>query len=251
MAKMAAPVAMSKPIYRRILLKISGEALLGSKAYGIDIATVQRIARDIKAAVELGSEVCLVIGGGNIYRGLAGAAEGMDRATGDYMGMLATVMNALAVQNALDHLDTPARVLSAIPMPTVCEPFVRERALHHLNKGNVVIFAAGTGNPFFTTDTAAALRAAEMECDALAKGTRVDGVYSSDPETDAGALRYERLSYTEVLANDLRVMDGAAIALARDNDIPIIVFSIGEEGNLARLLKGEGHHTIVSAAEPA
>lgn len=243
---MSEPAAATGLVYSRILVKISGEALMGGKAYGIDMATVQRIARDIKSAIEIGAEVCLVVGGGNIYRGLAGAAEGMDRATGDYMGMLATVMNALAVQNTLDHINVPARVLSAIPMPTVCEPFVRERALHHLERGNVIIFAAGTGNPFFTTDTAAALRAAEMDCDALVKGTQVDGVYSADPKTDASATRYDELSYTDVLAKDLKVMDGAAIALARDNDIPIIVFSIGEEGNLAAILRGEGDCTKVS-----
>lgn len=248
---MSVPAAATGLAYRRILVKISGEALMGGKAYGIDMATVQRIARDIRSAVQIGAEVCLVIGGGNIYRGLAGAAEGMDRATGDYMGMLATVMNALAVQNALDHLNVPARVLSAIPMPTVCEPFVRERALHHLERGNVVIFAAGTGNPFFTTDTAAALRAAEMDCDALMKGTQVDGVYTADPKSDATATRYDELSYTEVLAKDLKVMDGAAIALARDNDIPIIVFSIGEEGNLAAILRGEGQCTKVARARMA
>lgn len=247
---MSVPAPVAGLTYRRILIKISGEALMGGKSYGIDMATVQRIARDIKSAVAIGAEVCLVIGGGNIYRGLAGAAEGMDRATGDYMGMLATVMNALAVQNTLDHLDVPARVLSAIPMPTVCEPFVRERALHHLERGNVVIFAAGTGNPFFTTDTAAALRAAEMNCDALMKGTQVDGVYTADPKMDASAVRYSELSYTEVLAKDLKVMDGAAIALARDNDIPIIVFSIGEEGNLAALLRGEGCCTRVARVHP-
>jgi len=247
---MSVPAAVTGLVYRRILVKISGEALMGGKAYGIDMATVQRISRDIKSAVDIGAEVCLVVGGGNIYRGLAGAAEGMDRATGDYMGMLATVMNALALQNTLDHLEVPARVLSAIPMPTVCEPFVRERALHHLERGNVVIFAAGTGNPFFTTDTAAALRAAEMDCNALMKGTQVDGVYTADPKTDASATRYSQLSYTEVLAKDLKVMDGAAIALARDNDIPIIVFSIGEEGNLAAILRGEGECTKVARARP-
>jgi uridylate kinase len=247
---MSVPAAVTGLVYRRILVKISGEALMGGKAYGIDMATVQRISRDIKSAVDIGAEVCLVVGGGNIYRGLAGAAEGMDRATGDYMGMLATVMNALALQNTLDHLEVPARVLSAIPMPTVCEPFVRERALHHLERGNVVIFAAGTGNPFFTTDTAAALRAAEMDCNALMKGTQVDGVYTADPKTDASATRYSELSYTEVLAKDLKVMDGAAIALARDNDIPIIVFSIGEEGNLAAILRGEGECTKVARARP-
>ncbi|GAB4231090.1 MAG: UMP kinase [Methyloligellaceae bacterium] len=236
--------------YRRLLVKISGEALMGSRSYGIDMSTVNRIAADICEAARLGAQLCVVVGGGNIFRGLSGAAEGMDRATGDYMGMLATVMNALALQNAFEHLGIQSRVLSAIPMPTVCEPFVRERALRHLEKGYVVIFAAGTGNPFFTTDTAAALRAAEMDCDALVKGTQVDGIYTADPKKEPSAKRYERLSFTEVLARDLKVMDGAAIALARDNDFPIIVLSIAEEGNLVKLLKGQARCTIVSANAP-
>ncbi|MDH3581102.1 MAG: UMP kinase [Hyphomicrobiales bacterium] len=243
---MAEPVAASDLRYRRILVKISGEALMGQKAYGIDMGTVSRIAGDIAQVVARGAEVCVVVGGGNIFRGLAGAAEGMDRATGDHMGMLATVMNALAVQNGLMQCQTPARVLSAIPMPSVCEPFVREKAHKYLEKGNVIVFAAGTGNPFFTTDTAAALRAAEMNCDALLKGTQVDGVYSADPKTDPKAERFDALSYTDVLARDLKVMDGAAIALARDNDIPIIVLSIAEQGNLARVLRGTARCTIVS-----
>ena len=243
---MAESVAASDPRYRRVLVKISGEALMGQKAYGIDMGTVSRIAGDISQVVADGVEVCLVVGGGNIFRGLTGAAEGMDRATGDHMGMLATVMNALAVQNALTQCQTPARVLSAIPMPSVCEPFVREKAHKYLEKGNVIVFAAGTGNPFFTTDTAAALRAAEMNCDALVKGTQVDGVYSADPKTDAKAERFDALSYTDVLARDLKVMDGAAIALARDNDIPIIVLSIAEQGNLAGVLQGTARCTIVS-----
>jgi len=243
---MAASDTSSKIAYRRLLVKISGEALMGSKSYGIDVETVARIAAEIKDAVTLGAEVCLVVGGGNIFRGLSGAAEGMGRATGDYMGMLATVMNALALQNAFEHLDMPARVLSAISMPTVCEPFVRERALRHLEKGNVVIFAAGTGNPFFTTDTAAALRASEMECEALVKVTQVDGVYSADPKTDKNAIRYDTLSFTDVLARDLKVMDGAAIALARDNDLPIIILSVAEQGNLVKLLNGEARCTVVS-----
>lgn len=244
---MAASDTSSEIAYRRILVKVSGEALMGSKSYGIDVETVSRIAAEIKDAVTLGAEVCLVVGGGNIFRGLSGAAEGMDRATGDYMGMLATVMNALALQNAFEPLGVPARVLSAISMPTVCEPFVRERALNHLEKGNVVIFAAGTGNPFFTTDTAAALRAAEMECDALVKVTQVDGVYSADPKTNPDAKRYDSLSFTDVLARDLKVMDGAAIALARDNDLPIIIMSIAEQGNLVKLLNGQARCTVVSA----
>lgn len=236
----------SKLAYRRVLVKISGEALMGEQPYGIDMNTVGRIARDVVSAVKLGAQVCLVIGGGNIFRGLSGAAEGMDRAAGDHMGMLATVMNALAFGNALDKMGVPARILSAIPMPTVCEPFIRERAQRHVEKGYVVIFAAGTGNPFFTTDSAAALRAAEMNCDALIKGTQVDGVYASDPKIDKSAERYDTVSYSDVLAKELKVMDAAAIALARDNDIPIIVFSIGEEGNLADVLRGNGRYTLVS-----
>ena len=234
------------PLYRRILIKISGEALMGGKGHGIDVATIQRIARDVSATTALGCEIALVVGGGNIYRGLSGAAEGMSRVTGDYMGMLATVMNALALQNALESSGTTARVLSAIPMPTVCEPFTTNRALRHLEKGRVVIFAGGTGNPFFTTDTAAALRASEMDCDALAKATQVDGVYSADPKKDPSAERFERLTYRDVLAQDLQVMDGAAIALARDNDIPIIVFSIGEEGNMPKVLAGDGMSTTIT-----
>lgn len=236
----------SKLAYRRVLVKISGEALMGEQPYGIDIATVGRIARDVAAAAELGAQLCLVIGGGNIFRGLSGAAQGMDRAAGDHMGMLATVMNALAFGNALEQMGIPTRILSAIPMPTVCEPFVRERAQRHIEKGYVVIFAAGTGNPFFTTDSAAALRAAEMKCDALIKGTQVDGVYAADPKIDKNAKRYDTVSYSDVLAKELKVMDAAAIALARDNDIPIIVFSIGEEGNLTDVLQGNGRYTLVS-----
>lgn len=219
---------------------------MGGKGHGIDVATIQRISRDVSATAALGCEIALVVGGGNIYRGLSGAAEGMSRVTGDYMGMLATVMNALALQNALESSGKTARVLSAIPMPTVCEPFTTNRALRHLEKGRVVIFAGGTGNPFFTTDTAAALRASEMGCDALAKATQVDGVYSADPKTDPSAERFEQLTYRDVLAQDLQVMDGAAIALARDNDIPIIVFSIDEEGNMPRVLAGDGKSTTIT-----
>jgi uridylate kinase len=231
--------------YRRLLLKLSGEALMGKAAYGIDVPMVQRLAGEIGQGVEAGAEIAVVVGGGNIFRGLAGAAKGMDRATADYMGMLATVMNALALQNALEQAGVPARVLSAIPMPTVCESFVRTKALHHLESGRVVIFAAGTGNPFFTTDTTAALRAIEMNCDALAKATQVDGVYSADPKKDPNAVRFDELSHAEVLAKDLRVMDGAAIALARDNNLPVIVFSIEEPGNLLRVLRGEARATLI------
>lgn len=233
------------PRYRRILLKCSGEALMGKAAYGIDFETVNRIAREVKAVHDLGVEVCMVIGGGNIFRGVAGATQGMTRASADYMGMLATVINALGVQHALESAGMDTRVLSAIPMTTVAEPYIRRRADRHLQKGRVVIFAAGTGNPFFTTDTAAALRAAEMGCDALLKGTQVDGVYSADPKKDPNATRYERLSYMDVLSKDLKVMDAAAISLARENGIPILVFSLHEPGSLARAAMGEGKFTLI------
>ena len=232
--------------YRRLLLKLSGEALMGKAAYGIDVPVVQRLSGEIRDAMAAGAEIAVVVGGGNIFRGLAGAAKGMDRATADYMGMLATVMNSLALHNALEQLDVPARVMSAIPMPTVCESFVRSKALHHLESKRVVVFAAGTGNPFFTTDTTAALRAVEMNCDALAKATQVDGVYSADPKRVPNAERYDSLSYADVLARDLRVMDGAAIALARDNCLPVIVFSIEEHGNLLKVLRGEALATVIS-----
>jgi uridylate kinase len=231
--------------YKRLLLKLSGEALVGHGAYGIDMAVVDRLARDVSEAVAAGAEIAIVVGGGNIFRGLSGAAKGMDRATADYMGMLATVMNALAFQNALEHAGTPARVLSAIPMTSVCETYVRPKALHHIRRGRVVIFAAGTGNPFFTTDTAATLRAIEMDCAAVAKATQVDGVYSADPKKVPEAQRYDRLSYSDVLSRNLGVMDGAAIALARDNKLPVIVFSITEPGNLLKVLKGEARATVI------
>jgi uridylate kinase len=233
------------PKYRRVLLKVSGEALMGDSGYGIDVAVVDRIAADVKDAVTAGSQVCMVIGGGNIFRGLLGAANGIDRATADYMGMLATVMNALAMQATLERMEVPARVQSAIPMSTVCEPYIRRRAIRHMEKGRVVIFAAGTGNPFFTTDTAAALRAAEMNCNAMLKGTQVDGVYSADPKKIANAQRYESLSYHEVLSRDLQVMDASAVSLSRENRIPIIVFSIHDRGALAAVLRGEGRSTII------
>jgi uridylate kinase len=234
-----------KPAYKRILLKVSGEVLMGDREYGIDMGTVTRVAEEVAAAHDSGVEICLVIGGGNIFRGVAGAAQGMERAVADSMGMLATVMNALAVRNALEQVGTAARVLSAIPMPTVCEPFIRPRAIRHLEKGRVVVFAAGTGNPFFTTDTAAALRAAEMGCDALMKGTSVDGIYTADPKTNPGATRYNRLSYLDVLSQDLKVMDAAAITLARENGIPIIVFSVRTTGAFVDVLNGHGRCTIV------
>jgi uridylate kinase len=236
---------VAKPKYGRVLLKVSGEALLGAQSFGIDISTVDRIAQDIKEAVTAGSQMCLVIGGGNIFRGLSGAANGIDRATADYMGMLATVMNALALQAALEREGVPTRVQSAIPMMSVCEPYIRRRAIRHMEKGRVVIFAAGTGNPFFTTDTAAALRAAEMNCQAMLKGTQVDGVYTADPKKVPTAERFETLSYHEVLSRDLQVMDASAVSLSRENKIPIIVFSIQTRGQLAAVLRGEGRCTLI------
>ena len=233
------------PRYRRVLLKVSGEALMGSQSYGIDVATVERIAADVKDATEVGSQICLVVGGGNIFRGLSGAAAGIDRATADYMGMLATIMNALAMQAALERVGLPTRVQSAIPMTSICEPYIRRRAIRHMEKGRAVIFAAGTGNPFFTTDTAAALRAAEMSCDAMFKATQVDGVYSADPKRVKDAERYDFLTYHEVLSRDLKVMDASAISLSRENGIPIIVFSIHERGNLSAILKGTGRCTVI------
>jgi uridylate kinase len=234
-----------KPPYKRVLLKVSGEALMGDREYGLDSETVERVAAEVKAVVELGIEVCLVIGGGNIFRGISGAAQGMERASADYMGMLATVINSLAMQNALERRGVQTRVQSAIPMSTVCEPYIRRRAVRHMEKGRVVIFGAGTGNPFFTTDTAAALRASEMGCDALLKGTKVDGVYSADPNKDLTAVRYERLTYLEVLARDLQVMDAAAISLARESKIPILVFSITEHDGFADIFRGRGRYTVV------
>ena len=238
--------ASSQLVYKRVMLKISGESLMGSLPYGIDPEMVGTVAQQVKDVAATGVQVCLVIGGGNIFRGMSGAAAGMERATGDYMGMLATVMNALAMQNALEQLNVPVRVMSALPISAVCEPYIRRRATRHLEKGRVVIFAAGTGNPFFTTDTAAALRASEMNCNALLKGTRVDGVYSADPEKDPSATRYDRLSYLQVLSDDLRVMDASAISLARENNIPILVFSIQNSGGFQRVLNEEGAFTIVN-----
>jgi uridylate kinase len=232
--------------FKRVLLKVSGEALMGDGAYGIDPVTANRIANEIKSVTDLGAEVCLVIGGGNIFRGISGAAAGLERGTADYMGMLATVMNALAMQGALEDIGVPTRVQSAIPMSTICEPFIRRRAIRHMEKGRVVIFAAGTGNPYFTTDTAAALRATEMNCDAIFKGTQVDGVYSADPHKVADAERYDTLTYMDVLSRDLRVMDASAISLARENNIPILVFSIHNPDAFAAVVRGEGTFTIIS-----
>jgi uridylate kinase len=240
---------MARPRFNRILLKLSGEVLMGSGPFGIDPETVARVAGEIANAREAGHELCVVVGGGNIFRGLAAAAKGFERSSADYMGMLATVMNALAVQNALEQIGVDTRVQSAIPMNTVCEPFIRRRAERHMEKGRVVIFAAGTGNPYFTTDTAAALRAAEMNCDALFKGTSVDGVYDADPKKVPTATRYDTVSFSRVLSDDLRVMDASAVALCRDNNIPIVVFNIREQANLARVLSGEGTATIVRNEE--
>lgn len=240
------PVSDPAAKYKRVLLKMSGEVLMGSREYGIDPATIDRIARDIKEAVSMGVQVCVVVGAGNIFRGVSGAASGMERVTADYIGMLGTVMNALALQSALEQVDVETRVQSAIPMQAVCEPYVRRRALRHMEKGRVVIFAAGSGNPFFTTDTPAALRATEMGCDALIKGTKVDGVYTADPEKDSSAKRYDSLTYLDVLTKDLKVMDATAVSLARENGIPILVFSIKDEGNFGKVLRGEGNYTIVS-----
>ncbi len=231
--------------YRRVLLKISGEALMGDQGYGLHPPTVARIAQEIKTVHDLGVEICMVIGGGNIFRGLQGSAQGMERTTADYMGMLATVMNALAMQSSLEELGIHTRVISAIPMDQVCEPYIRRRAVRHLEKGRVCIFAAGTGNPYFTTDTAATLRANEMACQAIFKGTKVDGVYDKDPARFDDAKRYERISYDDVLAQHLGVMDASAIALARDNNLPIIVFSLDEPGGFKGILNGQGTYTIV------
>ena len=240
------PIDSSAPTFKRVMLKISGEALMGEQAYGLHPPTVERIANEVKTVHDLGVEICLVIGGGNIFRGLQGSAQGMERTTADYMGMLATVMNALAMQSALESLDVFTRVISAIPMDQVCEPYIRRRAVRHLEKKRVCIFAAGTGNPYFTTDTAATLRATEMTCQAIFKGTKVDGVYDKDPEKHADAVRYDDVTYNDVLANRLWVMDASAIALARDNRLPIIVFSLDEPGGFKGILAGEGTYTTVS-----
>ena len=241
---------MTSPSYKRVLLKLSGEVLMGEGGgLAIDPAVTARVAGEIKDARDAGHELCVVVGGGNIFRGLSAAAKGFERATADYMGMLATVMNALAVQNALEQIGVETRVQSAIPMASVCEPFIRRRAQRHLEKGRVVIFAAGVGSPYFTTDSGAALRAAEMNCDALFKGTSVDGVYDADPKVILTAKRFETVSYDTVLSENLKVMDASAVALCRDNNIPIVVFNIREPGNLAKVLRGEGVRTIVQAKE--
>jgi len=234
-----------KTTFRRVLLKISGEALMGDQQYGLHPPTVERIAREVKSVHDLGVEVCMVIGGGNIFRGLSGSAQGMERTTADYMGMLGTVMNALAMQSALETLKIHTRVVSAIPMDQVCEPYIRRRAVRHLEKKRIVIFAAGTGNPYFTTDTAATLRASEMACEAIFMGKQVDGVYDKDPKLHADAKRFDHITYDQVLSEYLKVMDASAIALARDNSMPIIVFSLDEPGGFRTILAGEGTYTRV------
>ena len=231
--------------FKRVLLKISGEALMGDQGYGLHPPTVERIAAEVKTVHDLGAEICMVIGGGNIYRGLQGSAQGMERTTADYMGMLATVMNALAMQSSLEEQGIHTRVVSAIPMDQVCEPYIRRRAVRHLEKKRVVIFAAGTGNPYFTTDTAATLRASEMACEAIFKGTQVDGIYDKDPQQHKDAVRYASVTYDEVLQKRLKVMDASAIALARDNNLPIIVFSLDEPGGFKGILSGNGTYTKV------
>jgi len=236
---------MSQSKYKCVLLKVSGEALMGDKNFGHDHATLKRIAQDIKEVLDMGIKVCVVVGGGNIFRGIEASALGMERAAADYMGMLATVINALALQNIMENAGIYTRVLSAIPMMSVCESYIRRKAKRHMEKNRVVIFAGGTGNPFFTTDSAAVLRAIEMNCDLLLKGTQVDGVYSSDPVKNNEATRYERVTYTEVLRNNLNVMDMAAIALARENKLPIKVFSIKEKGQFAKVLRSEGNYTKI------
>jgi len=238
------------PRFRRVLLKMSGEALMGDRGFGHDPSTLNRLAEEVRSVHAQGVEQCLVIGGGNMVRGDQYVANGIERTTGDYMGMLATVINALAVQSVLEQAGLQTRVLSAIPMASVCEPYIRRRAMRHMEKGRVVICAGGTGNPFFTTDTAAALRAAELGCDALLKGTKVDGVYSADPMKHPQAVRFDRLTYHEVLAKDLKVMDASAISLARESAIPIIVFSLRSAGALMRVLRGDGPHTMITEAAP-
>ncbi|MFP4385785.1 MAG: UMP kinase [Alphaproteobacteria bacterium] len=232
--------------YKRVMLKMSGEVLMGEKEFGLHSCTVKRVAEDIKEVVDLGVEVCVVVGAGNIFRGVSGAADGMDRTTADYMGMLGIVINALALQNALENMQVKTRVMSAIRMDAICEPYIRRRAIRHMEKGRVVIFAAGTGNPYFTTDTAATLRASEMDCDVIMKGTKVNGIYSADPKTNPDAERYDRITYLDVLTKGLRVMDATAISLARENNIPIVVFSVMEKGNFANIARGDGEFTVVA-----
>jgi len=242
---MSAEISNIKQPYKRIMLKMSGEVLMGEQEYGLHAPTVARVADDIKEVVDSGVEVCVVVGAGNIFRGVSGAASGMDRTTADYMGMLGIVMNALALQNALENIGVQTRVQSGIRMDAICEPYIRRRAMRHMEKGRVVIFAAGTGNPYFSSDTAGALRASEMDCDAIFKGTKVDGIYTDDPQTNPDAERFDEISYIDVLTKELRVMDATAISLARENNIPIVVFSVREQGNFARVARGEGDFTVV------
>jgi uridylate kinase len=232
--------------WKKVLLKISGESLMGDSSYGINPFVVKSFAKEISDVVSSGLQICIVVGGGNIYRGISNTENGMDRTTGDYMGMLATVMNSLAIQNALEQIGVETRVQSALPIAAICEPYIKRRAIRHMEKGRVVIFAAGTGNPYFTTDTAAALRASEMNCEAIIKATLVDGVYSADPKKDKNAIKFNQLTYLDVLAKDLKVMDASSISLARENKIPIIVCSIVENENLSKVLLGEGSYTIIS-----
>lgn len=248
MTAMKEPASTKSPQhkYKRVLLKISGEALMGPKEFGLDNETVSRIANDVKQVVESGIEICIVVGAGNIFRGLSGAAGGMDRTTADHMGMLGIVINALALQNALENIGVKTRVQSAIQMDQVCEPYIRRKAIRHMEKGRVVIFAAGTGNPYFTSDTGASLRASEMNCDLIAKGTKVNGIYTADPFKDPSAKKYDHVTYMDILTKDLKVMDATAISLARENKIPVMVFSIREAGNFAKVMGGEGEFTIVS-----
>ena len=239
-------ISQKDNFFSRVMIKLSGEALLGSKEFGIDSDVVDKIALDVVNVAKNNIEVCIVVGGGNIFRGVAGASQGIERGTADSMGMLATVINALAIQNSIEKHNIPSRVLSAVPMQTVCEPFIRRKAIRHLEKGRIVIFAGGTGNPYFTTDTAAALRAAEMNCTVLMKGTKVDGVYTSDPVKDKNAERYENITYSKVLSDNLGIMDASAISLARDNSIPIIVFSIHAKNALVSIINGESKKTIIA-----
>jgi uridylate kinase len=241
------PADESQPRYSRVLLKLSGEALMGDESFGIDPAVATQIAREIGEIQSLGVQTGVVIGGGNLFRGLAASARGMDRATADYMGMLATVINALALQDALEQINVVTRVVTAVEMRAVAEPFIRRRAIRHLEKGRVVIFAAGTGNPYFTTDTAAALRAMEMRAEVILKGTKVDGIYSADPMIHAGAERYETISYLQVIERSLKVMDSTAVTLCMDNKLPIVVFNLRQAGNLRRVIMGEPVGTTVTA----
>ena len=246
---MAAEAGRRRPAYRRIVLKLSGEALAGSQGYGIDPSMLVRIGAEIREVTELGVQIAVVIGGGNIFRGVAASAGGMERATADYMGMLATVMNGLAIQDALEQIDRPTRVMSAIAMNEICEPYIRRRAVRHLEKGRVVVMVAGTGNPYFTTDTAATLRAVEVDAQVILKATRVDGVYDADPETHPNATRYSRIGYTELLSNRLQALDATAVSLAMDNEMPIVVFDMTVPGNIARAIRGEPIGTLISGDE--